>query len=59
MLIFKDYEASDNCILEYDYVSTLKKKFIPIKVEDYETPVGSLSLMMGKKLYYQLYDDKI
>ena len=59
LLISEEYEKSDNCISEYSYAKSCKKKIIPIQVKDYLPPRGSvLVLIIAGKIYYQLYENK-
>jgi len=54
MLISKDYKNSANCRIEGEYVCSLKKKFIPIIVEEGYKADGWLGAMLGTKLWYIL-----
>ena len=57
LLISEEYEKSDNCISEYTYAKSCKKKVIPTQVKDYLPPRGSgLDLIIAGKIYYQLYE---
>ena len=59
LLISEEYEKSENCISEYTYAKSCKKKFIPIQVKNYLPPRGSgLGLIIAGKIYYQLYENK-
>ena len=59
LLISEEYEKSENCISEYTYAKSCKKKIIPLQVKNYLPPGGSvLDLIIAGKIYYKLYKNK-
>ena len=60
LCVSEKYENSVNCGKEYTYVDKLGKPFIPVYVQqNFQATKGkALDLIMGDKLYYNLYDEE-
>ena len=60
MCVSEKYETSVNCGKEYTYVDKLGKPFIPVYVQqNFQATKGKgLDLILGDKLYYNLYDEE-
>ncbi|XP_077863467.1 uncharacterized protein LOC144347218 [Saccoglossus kowalevskii] len=51
--ISEKYKESANCRMEAEYAFQLRKKVIPLMMEDNYSPDGWLGLLLGAKLYYK------
>eukprot|EP00041_Stephanoeca_diplocostata_P034938 m.1214011 g.1214011 ORF g.1214011 m.1214011 type:complete len:1123 (+) comp24603_c0_seq10:257-3625(+) len=54
-----DYKASAACRLEANYAFQLKKRMIPLMLDDGYAPKGWLGLMLGTRLWYGFYGDML
>ena len=50
------YQASENCNRELQYAQDLRKKIIPIKIEEEYRPQGPLGLIVSGALYVDFSD---
>ena len=58
-LISEKYEKSHSCQADYRLAHGVKKKIIPIQVEDYYPAVGSeLRFYISGQIFYKLFEDK-
>ena len=54
------YEISVNCQKEFNYADKKKKIIIPVRMEQFYPQSGkSLDLIIGNKLYYNLFDENV
>ena len=56
MCISGRYKESQACRTEAEYAYTRKKTLIPVKVEKGYSPDGWLGILVGSKLYYNVYN---
>lgn len=56
MCISARYKESQACRTEAEYAYTRKKTLIPVKVEKGYDPDGWLGILVGSKLYYNVYN---
>ena len=53
--VSRSYKESANCRLEAQYAYQREKEMVPLMVEDGYTADGWLGLLLGTRLWFQVY----